>query len=673
MRSGRSRRAILTTLLVVASTPAASQSFNQFVGFGDSTIDSGSYRILSSPGGGGTYNSLWPSAVAAGAGKPTTSPGLMSSEALSALFGLSAIPADQGGSNYATSGAKDVTINSIATGGFTAATPTVTQIANYLAATGGHANANAIYLISSGGNDVSYALGDTGTAPFPSNPTAYLTSAANSLANAVASLQAAGARYFIVPDLPFSFPAGGGTGNATERQARLTYSQTLWSDLAAAGVGFIPADYNAVRLAIAANPASFGFQFIDTNHVACTQPAGVGSAWALLCSTNPAAPSTLVSPNAEQIYLFADDQHLTTAGQKVLADYEYSLVVAPSEISYLAEAPAKTRTTVIDSIFEQISISARQRKVGNFNAWISGDLSSLKMENSYNGFPTDPGTPGMVTAGTDFMFAPDWLVGTAVSVGTTTQSFTLGGSYRQNEYAVSGYAAYAGKPLWFSLVGSYGGLRDDVNRIVPIGITLQSNNGSTSGTNGSLAAEIGYDFLVPIGNRTAASPLAMKAPPADVLFLTHGPVAGIVLQRVRVDGFTETDAYAASGGFTALSFADQTRDSAVSELGYKASLDLGLWQPFAKLVWNHEFASLDRSVTASLTTVAAPSYSMPAVILGRDWATGTVGATAAIGRGMTAFASFTGQMGQTNVVYYGGEIGVNVALNSTAALITSKH
>jgi outer membrane lipase/esterase len=146
------------------------------------------------------------------------------------------------------------------------------------------------------------------------------------------------------------------------------------------------------------------------------------------------------------------------------------------------------------------------------------------------------------------------------------------------------------------------------------------------------------------------------------LQITHGPVAGIVLQRVDVDGFTETDSFASIGGFTALSFASQTRDSAVSELGYRASVDVGIWQPFAKLVWNHELASTDRSVTASLTTITAPSYWMPAVVLGRDWGTGTIGTTAIIAQGVTAYATFSGQMGQTNVVTYGGQLGLNVAL-----------
>src|SRR5260221_684725 len=222
---------VVAGLLIASGSPAASQTLNQFVGFGDSSIDSGYYRALPSPGGGATFNSYWAAAVAAGAGKPTTSPGAMSSEALAALFGLSALPANQGGANYATS--------------------------------------------------------------------------------------------------------------------------------AANGVNFVPADYNAMRLAIASTPALFGFQFIGTGagQTACTIPAGITTAWALLCSSNPAAPSHLVTPDADQTRLFADDQHLTTAGQKILADYEYSLLVAPMEISFLAEAPVKTRAAIVDSIFNQIAIS----------------------------------------------------------------------------------------------------------------------------------------------------------------------------------------------------------------------------------------------------------------------------------------------------------------------------
>ena len=208
----------------------------------------------------------------------------------------------------------------------------------------------------------------------------------------------------------------------------------------------------------------------------------------------------------------------------------------------------KTRAAVVDTIFNQIAISQRYRAVGSFNAWVTGDVSSLKMNSGYTGFPNDPGVPVSGTVGADYAFASGWLLGGAMSVGTTTQSFDLGGNFRQNEFAASLYTAYSSGPIWANAVGSFGGLRYDVNRTVPIGITQQANTGSTSGNNTSFAAEVGYNFTTAWGGSADPSVMPVKAPLAPSIPSSHGPVAGIVLQRIHVNGFTETDAFASIGG-----------------------------------------------------------------------------------------------------------------------------
>ena len=48
-----------------------------------------------------------------------------------------------------------------------------------------------------------------------------------------------------------------------------------------------------------------------------------------------------------------------------------------------------------------------------------------------------------------------------------------------------------------------------------------------------------------------------------------------------------------NGSFTSPSFDEQKRNSAVSELGYQASFDAGVFRPFAKAVWNCELANTD--------------------------------------------------------------------------------
>jgi outer membrane lipase/esterase len=82
-------------------------------------------------------------------------------------------------------------------------------------------------------------------------------------------------------------------------------------------------------------------------------------------------------------------------------------------------------------------------------------------------------------------------------------------------------------------------------------------------------------------------------------------------------------------------------------------------------VWDHEFDPLNRMVTASLTSIAAPSYSMPAVVLGRDWATATVGTQFTLTSAWSGLASVTGQLGQNHATAFGGLIGLNYALSQT--------
>jgi outer membrane lipase/esterase len=341
-----------------------------------------------------------------------------------------------------------------------------------------------------------------------------------------------------------------------------------------------------------------------------------------------------VSPDATRTHLFVDPAHLAEGGQIIIGDYYYSLVVAPSEISFLAETAVQTTIQTINGIQQQIDLTGRLRPAG-YNVWINGGLSSLKFNNSSPGFPSDPGWPVSGTLGFDYKWLSGWIAGVAVTAGYANETFSLGGGFTQNVGSLSGYTAYYNNNFWGNLIGTVGFLSDQTNRNVPIGITVQPNMGSTTGYDLSLAGEVGYDFH--------AGPI------------THGPVGGFILQQAVINGFTE------SGSFTSLSFGQQTRNSEISLLGYQARYDWGMWHPFAQVLWDHEFDPLDRMVTASLTTTAAPSYSMPAVVLGRDWATTTVGTEITFTPAWKALASFTAQTGGDRAPIYGFLVGLNYA------------
>jgi phospholipase/lecithinase/hemolysin len=292
------------------------QSFSEFIGFGDSNTDSG-YYFTHPISNNSTLEAQYQAAVAAGGGVPTSLGGVMNSVLLAEDFGVSAIPVGEpGGTNYAASSA---TVGTPLSGSLAPSIPS--QIQAYLASNGNHADPNAIYLLSGGGNDTTVAKTMSGAAA----QDAYMIQQANTLAQSIEQLYAAGARYIVDSN-------GLGTGNLAK-----IFADTLWSDLAAAGIPIIPAQTaQYVVPTVDANPAAFGI----TN---TTQPpAGPFGASNPYNSANGGAdidpnPSLisagwaryatqLVSPNAGQTYLWADDEHLSAAGQQVDANYVYSLV-----------------------------------------------------------------------------------------------------------------------------------------------------------------------------------------------------------------------------------------------------------------------------------------------------------------------------------------------------------
>lgn len=388
--------------VVLLSNSSAFAQYSQVIVFGDSNVDSGYYRALANPGGGTNFNNAWPAAVAAGAGTPTSRPGLMNVEHLASYFGLKATPSNAGGTNYATSGAKNTDINTATNGGFGQAVPTTTQIANYLSANANHANPTALYLISSGANDVSFAHGESGTGPYPADPAAYLSSRAVSLATAIASLKTAGAQTIVVATLNNSFP----TNDPTEQQLKAGYNQALLASLASQGVTFIQADINSVRLAIAANPSKYGFSFINTTlgTTACVKPGNITTAWSLLCSSQSGAPSGFASANADMTRLFADDQHLATAGQKIVANYVYGLLPAPTSSPLYAAvlpasrsvqvgSPATAFATIINAGPSALT-NCQFSPVSNVNGRFS-----YQTTNAQNQLTGTPNTPVAIAAG----------------------------------------------------------------------------------------------------------------------------------------------------------------------------------------------------------------------------------------------------------------------------------
>src|SRR5262245_21120389 len=107
----RLRIALLGVLAAILAQPAAAQTVNQFIGFGDSNIDTGFYR-KSTTGNINQDNAIAAALLLGAGGKFTEATKAMSPEVLAAYFNLSgADPSNQGGSNFATGGARGTQTN----------------------------------------------------------------------------------------------------------------------------------------------------------------------------------------------------------------------------------------------------------------------------------------------------------------------------------------------------------------------------------------------------------------------------------------------------------------------------------------------------------------------------------------------------------------------------------
>lgn len=632
------RLALLSAALMAVCSSTSAQTFNNLVFFGDSASDSGRWLYLPRIIGDNT--------TFATVGGFTTNPGAVWSVDLGRRFGVVVTPSDApgGGNNYAAGGARVVaspSTNNI--------WGTKKQVNTYLSNNGGVADPNTLYSLFVGVNDLKPGVTDIATGVAYLTTTSYnigeITSLGQSAAQQISLLRDAGARYFLIPNAMYwqntaSAAAAGSTFNSNTYAARTLYPQVVWNTVADNKINFIPADIMSMLNHVLVNPARFGIVNTSIINAAC----------GTTLNSIDCGPANYVTPNADQTYFFADGQgsslgggHLTTATQKIEADYYYSLIAAPGQISLLPEAALKTRASFVNGVSSQIALSFAQD--GSYHTWLSGDLASLKLHN-FAGFSSDAGNPAFAAGGWDFKFAEHWLAGAAFSYGATSQRFSSGGSYKTSDVSGSLYLSFRSSPVWLNAVASFGTLQFDVNRQVPIGVSIQPNYGTATGSNVSFLGEGGYDFDAVLEDGKISA--------------RHGPLIGSLAQRAFISGFTENNP---TGAPTSLTFASQRRDSFVGKVGYQGSIKWNNLEPFAKAEWNHELANQSRVVTASLTSVTAPSYYMPAVRLGRDWGTATLGVRYYFKPQAVAFVSTFAQVGQSKVTNYGAHVGVNFTLD----------
>ncbi|ALN90022.1 GDSL-like Lipase/Acylhydrolase family protein [Lysobacter gummosus] len=547
-------RTALAAALVLAAAPAfaAGDPYSQTVFIGDSLTDSGHFRpaLIQAVGPNGAL-----------IGRFTTNPGLVWSEWLADYYGTNATSDNQGGTNYAVGGARTGTNTSGALGTIPSL---ATQTANYLAANGGRADPNALYTVWGGANDL-FAV----AAGAPAQST--ITNAVTAQIGVIGALRNAGAEYILVPTVPDlgvtpQFRAGGAAQQAAGTQLASTYNTALYGGIASAGLRVIPLDtFNLLR-EITANPNPYGIG--NVTGTACNPQITASS---LTCS-----PANTV-PGGADTYAFADGVHPSSKSHRILADYALSVLEGPRFIALLPNSAS----TVGRARADQVANHVGERSDGEGMRWwgsVRGDFQRYGHGDLYDG------AGPALTGGVDWTRG-NLVFGAFLGYGQQKQDFGLrNGEFEQKDTSIGGFIGWYGQHAWVNGQLSYTKLDFDIDRNANLGAVTRVHHGSADGKNVTAALNAGWEF-----GET----------------LRHGPVIGILSQRIDVDGFAESEPTLS----TSLAYPDQSFDSLIGSVGWQVNYTHSEgFRPYARLTFDREFEDAPKNAYARLQTVPGLGY-----------------------------------------------------------------
>ncbi len=310
----RLRPAALPVALLAALPLASVQAapYNQIIIFGDSLSDVGNDARVSENEYSIRFPSYYPQAgidyadgrftdsTSTAPAASTTYVGIWHEQLATRFLGLPAATASlDGGLDYAYGGATTGQgTTTLTEGPLSISVENMgEQVTQFLTTTGGTANSNALYIVWGGANDL-----------FANYTEANVQAAAHNIATYVNQLAMAGARTFIVPNIPPLGYTPAYNTNATQaaniNQASLDFKNDLNTELDAVVTALsqqgITVDINrldvySLFLQIVGNASSFGFTDVTTE-------------------------SQNTSRNPDQS-LFWDDVHPTTAGHNQVAQF----------------------------------------------------------------------------------------------------------------------------------------------------------------------------------------------------------------------------------------------------------------------------------------------------------------------------------------------------------------
>lgn len=588
--------------LALATGAAQAGTFDNVVVIGDSLSDSGN------------------AALALGSPTPsrfTTNPGTVAIENVASYFGFTLSPSLTGGTNFAFGGA-GVLNNSVS-----GPVPTLPQqFSQYLAASGGQADAKTLYSVWGGGNDILFHAGMVQLgAETPQQAQQGVLAAAQAEVGLLKQMAGAGARYVVVFNLPDvgKTPAGLAGGAAASQSLTglsIGYNSVLNGGLASLSGGdfnVIPVNIFQLFGEVIANPSAFGFTNVTAP--ACTTSSS------LTCT-----PATLVSADAAQKYLFADGVHPTTAAHAMLGQFVIAEILAPQQISLLAQAPQTAYRTHARAIGRQ-QLADYDRQGDGLRWFASFDYDRQRIDQT-DASPKLDTNQSTLTVGADAHASDSLSVGMALSIANQNADFAGGsGGFKLQDVMFSGYGLYRIGQGYIGAIGTFGSLAyNDIDRSFQIGQLRRTETGEAPGSQSAFEVNGGYRFSFD-GVQT-------------------GPFAGVAYQHARVGTYTER-----AGDSSSMWFARQNRESLVGRIGWDlmGSFQAGgsTWRPYAAVAFEHE-SNADPYVVRAGSSTMSGSFELAGYKPDSSWISADLGLSADFSPAVTGYVSYSGRFSDSN-------------------------
>ena len=595
------------------STAAAATDFSQVVVFGDSLSDAGNVSLSQ-----GSTTPL----------RFTTNPGKTAEELIAAGLGDPIQASLLGGTDYAFGGAGVVQ--------GVAPVPTLPQqFQMYLAANGGHADANALYQVWGGANDIFYLLGSTTDTNALAAGTANVAATEIGLLN---QMQASGARYVVVYNLPNigttpEFTAQGAAVSAGVTQLSVLFNSTLNSGLAQlsnAGLNVIPVNTYALINEVIANPSAYGFSNVTTP--AC----GAGSS-SVQCGPQGSGLPYTYAPGTDQTYLFADGVHPTTAAHAMLAQVVLSEIAAPGQASLLGEAPLAASTAQTRAIRNQMLADGNG---SDTRAFVNVDYAHQSLDAQGINSPKASSNDVNLTLGVDVRASDNVSAGIALGVGQSNADTAGGGGYKLQDISGLGYITYHQGGGYLGGYANFGQSNfSDIDRRIAIGTASRSENGKADGSHlgGGLTGGWWFDFDS----------------------VRTGPFANLEWQTIKVNGYNED-----GDDSTAMWFGRQQRNALIGTLGWRVQ---GHWQaggtvlaPYAEIAWNHDSKADARDITAGLNSMNG-SFALAGYVPDKTWGTADLGLSAQFNPRLSGWMGYSGRFSDDSQKYNSVNLGLKYA------------